>query len=281
MSTVAGDERVEKPPAAGEPGASDGAASPAAPPTPSDDLEAKKARLKANQEQLADLNKSASALQDQIKALEVKIADLNQAGQAYQTASEVLAQRLAKVNASITQTIGVAQAVIKEDQASIDKTVADFDAALDAREREAREAATAAETAAQKAREAQADASAAQRDYDSLKRQSERLTAALTTAEDLLVQAGRAQGQNDYAAVYFLATEAGKAVANVKVQSPADYVAALQEKQDAASAKQAAAADQAANGATTATKAAELGRLVASAKASRRGDLLAKLRKAP
>jgi DNA repair exonuclease SbcCD ATPase subunit len=280
MSTPADDTTVANAPPADDAGARPAADAPAVAASASDDLDAKRARLKASQEQIAELGRSAGALQDEIKALEAKIADMSQARSAYERARDVLQARLAKAGASVTQALSVAQAVIKN-KADIDKAVADFDAALDAREAEAKEAAAAADTAARKARDAQAGAVAAQQDYDALKARPQQLAASLATAEDLLVQANRAQGQNDYAALYFIAGEAGKAMADVRIDAPDDYVAALQDKQDEASTRQLAAAEEAARSAAAAAKAAELARRAAGARSSPRAELLATLPTAP
>ncbi|OUM02258.1 hypothetical protein [Variovorax sp. JS1663] len=249
--------------------------------TPVNELEAKRLKLKEDLDRITELNRSASSLQGEIKALEAKIAEVTKAGQAYQAASDPLVQRLKKVTTSATQKVSLAQEEIKEDQKRVDKVVADFDGSLTAQEKEVKDAATEAATAAKTLLDAQTAAMASQEAYDALMSRAQTLMATITSAEGLLVQAEAAEKKNDYVALYFLATEAGKIVKDLTILAPDKYAAELQLGQDAASADKDKAAVAATRNDAAKSKLADAAGKHAAAKASRLTDLLQELRKAP
>lgn len=277
MTTLADDTNVG---AALPSDASDANAAAAAQPTPADDLKDKKKKLKADQDQIAELNKNATSLQQEIQLLEAKIAEVAQAGQAFKAASDSMKKRLEKITTTVAQKISVAQAVIKEDQKRIDDIVSKFDAALTAQEKEGRDAADEAASAAKVLREAQAAASATQKSYEAVKGRTQELNATLASAEELLAQSVKAEGQNDYVALYFFASEARQTIDDVTLQAPAEYAADLEKGQDAAAAAKAKVATLAAKSDAAAKRAVDLAGKLTAARASRRTDLLAELRKA-
>ncbi|VTU20113.1 hypothetical protein H4CHR_00520 [Variovorax sp. PBS-H4] len=276
MTTLADETNVG---AALPSGASGANAAAAAHSTPADDLEDKKKKLKADQDQIAELNKNATSLQQEIQRLEAKIAEVAQASQVFKAASDSMKKRLDKIRTTVAQKISVAQAVIKEDQQRIDNIVSKFDAALAAQEKEGQDAADEAAAAAKVLREAQAAASATQRSYEALKGRTQDVNATLASVEELLAQSVKAEGQNDYVALYFFASEARQAVDDVTLQTPAEYAADLEKGQDAAAAAKAKVDTLAAKSDAAAKRAADLASKLTGARASRRADLLAELRK--
>ena len=275
MTTLADDTNVE----AALPSEATGTNAAAARSTPADDLKVKKEKLKADQDQIAELNKNATSLQQEIQILEAKIAEVAQAGQAYKAASDALKKRLEKITTTVAQKISVAQAVIKEDQKRIDEVVSKFDAALKTQEKEVKDAADDAASAAKVLREAQAAAAATQQSYEAVKGRTQELNAKLASAEELLAQAVKAEGQNDYVALYFFAAEASQSVDDVTLQTPAEYAADLEKEQDAAAAAKAKVVTLAAKSDAAAKRAVDLTGRLTTAKASRRSDLLGKLQK--
>lgn len=249
--------------------------------SPGDELKTKKEKLKAAQDQIAELNKNAISLQQEVQLLEAKIAEVTQAGIVFNTAADSLNKRYEKIKTTVIQKIRVAQAVIKEDQERIDDAVSNFDAALAAQEKEVKDAEDEAASAAKSLRAAQAAASSTQQSYEALKTWTQELNATLASAEELLAQAAKAEARDDYVALYFFASEARQAIEELTIPVPSDYLADLAKAQEAAAVDKASVVSSGANSDAAARKAVDLASKLAGARASRRTDLLAKLREAP
>ncbi|RKT13285.1 hypothetical protein B0G69_6414 [Paraburkholderia sp. RAU2J] len=250
-------------------------------PKPADELQAKQARLRETQDQIAALNKTAHALQADVTQMEAKAKEVADTAAAYDATLQPLKKRLDAVKTTLVQKLTAALAVIKDDQARIDGVVADFDKSLAAKAKDAVDATAASVKAAADTKAAQSALQAAQVAYTEVKGWANQLTASVTAAENLVARTIIAETQGDYIALYVLVREAQALLPKDPPPSTADHGDAVQKAQDAVVAAQQTVDKATANAAQAAENAASTQKAADAAKASRMIDLLAAVAKAP
>jgi septal ring factor EnvC (AmiA/AmiB activator) len=242
------------------------------------DFAAAQGQLKTAQDQIGTLNQQLGTLQNDIKGLQAQLADVKQATGGYDKAGSAQKDELDKDQKFIDTKKQIAEAVLKDLKDDVDKKVNDFDSALNKKQQDATDALKAATDATTAASGADAAAQDKQTAYDTLKKLPTDNAAQLKEITSLLDQVSKAETQNDFVAVYFLAQEAGKIVSQLKIPSADDYMTQVrQAQQDASDAK-----------ATASAKKSDADKLMATwrglhdthaaAQKSRRDDLLALLK---
>jgi chromosome segregation ATPase len=203
------------------------------PSTPEDDLAKKQAALKAAQEKVATVNQEVSSLQDDIKALQSKIAEIQQAQAGYDKTSVSQQQQLDDDKKTLGQKSSIAEAVLKDLTNKIDGTVKDFDDKLTAQTNAVQKAGDGAQQAAKDAKDADGLAQQRQAEFDALKKVASLNDSRLKEIGSLLEQTAKAEAQNEFIAMYFLAGEANKIAGSTKILSTDEYNRQLRTAQDA------------------------------------------------
>jgi hypothetical protein len=242
--------------------------------TPEEQLKERQDVLRQTQSEIDQKNKSVVSIQNQIKVLEAGITEIKQTLSGYDEAR--LKQQLAESGKELGLKTDAAKcAVKKEDQEKINATVVAFDKALDKQGEDVKTAFTATQTAKEASSNADASVGLKQAAYDNKRKGPD---PALKELKTLLDSAGQAQIKSDYISLYFYVVETQKVFDPIKIPSKAEYTASLEgalnelddAKQDALDKK--AKADQLWKEYTEAKQKYD------AAIASRRTDLLKKLK---
>lgn len=216
---------------------------------PNDELANKQAQLKDAQQKIAALNQTVISLQEDIKTLSQKAAEIKQATAGYDTLQQSMQKELADDQAQIKKLSDIAQAVLKDTVKQIDSTIADFDKNLKAGDDNVSALAEKAKKATAESSTADADVQTKQATYDDLKNGTainapKYNQAALKDIATLLASMAKAEGQTDFVAVYFLASEAKKKADAITILSPDDYSTKLKNAQSDLETSKATAKDK-------------------------------------
>lgn len=238
--------------------------------TPDEELAAKQAELEKAQVGI-------TLLQDDIKALKANITDFVQTLAGYDTSYKAMIQELADLTGLINQKKEIADAVIKDNIAEIDKLVADFDKGLEQERLNVQQAETLSQSTSIAAKVANDLLRTKQDAYDSLKKSPKDAAAKLKEVRSVIDQANQMEAKGNYVVLHFLANEAdalAKADEIKHLKSPPDFSKALEDTQNETEGARQDAAKKKNEAEQTLAAFVALNKNHEAAKASRRADLL-------
>jgi len=208
---------------------------PAAPAAPDlqKQYELQKAAVDAAQTKLTDATKDLATQQSTLQNLQTRVNEINQAVAGY---DKTLQDRLDQSQKALGTKLDNAKTALKDLTAKIDNIVTSFDHDLSAQKEAVDKTKADAATAAGDADKANATLQSTQADLDAEKKSPRTIDAGLQELKSLLDQITKAEAQNDYVAVYFLANETKtKADALGKIPTADEYSTNLKVKEAAVS----------------------------------------------
>jgi chromosome segregation ATPase len=242
------------------------------------DLDKLKADFKKLQDDIATLSKQAAVAQAAIKIAEAQRAEVAKATEGYDKSAPEMQRELDDGKKIIAKKRTIAESEIKDLKDPIDKTIAEFDKAIDTKSKAAAAAADAAAKAAAAADQAARDVQDKQAAFVALRSRPKAAADRLKALKALLDAIPKAEIQDDAVAMYFYAAEATALANDIAIDAPDAYTAQLVAAQSDVEKGKTAAAAKKSDGNKANAAAADARKVADGALASRRADLLKALR---
>jgi predicted nucleic acid-binding Zn-ribbon protein len=240
--------------------------------------------LKQKQEELKDAQDNVSSLQADIKTLQVKIAEFQQATAGYETFYNTATKQLEDAKVKIEEKSKMAKSVIPESIAKnidegIQKQITDLEETLITQKTEVDNAHTALTTTITEASTAEGISKDKQFAYESLKKQPKDTEAALKEVQKLLDEAEKAHDNDKHDQMYLLVQIAKEALTDkIEILKLDKYKETLMEAKNEAEEKKRDATEKKSKAEQQAANLSELTKNYDAAIASKRTNLLKKLK---